>query len=99
MSQKCLFLVIFETNYKSFLLIYPKIIVKNDSLNSYYTKVTIQRLFYPLLIPVSETHSITIPYRGTSVLFRLNLQAHILYNKLNINMIKQKYYDKTLVIS
>lgn len=38
MSQKCLFLVIFETNFKSFLLIYPKIIVKNDSLNSYYLK-------------------------------------------------------------
>ena len=35
MSQKCLFLVIFETNFNSFLLIYPKIIVKNDLLNSY----------------------------------------------------------------
>ena len=39
MSQKCLFLVIFETNFKSFLLIYPKIIVKNDSLNSYHIKI------------------------------------------------------------
>ena len=47
MSQKCLFLVIFETYFKSFLLIYPKIIVKNDSLNSYRVLAKINSTFAP----------------------------------------------------
>lgn len=44
MSQKCLFLVIFETNFNSFLLIFPKIIAKNDSLNSYTQIILVKNM-------------------------------------------------------